>query len=62
MASILIIDDEINIIKSFESLFSGEHEVYSAVNGKESLDILKMKGLILYFWIITSEARTDLNF
>lgn len=49
MASILIIDDEINIIKSFESLFSGEHEVYSAVNGKESLDILKNERIDFVF-------------
>lgn len=40
MTSILVIDDEVNIIKSFESLLASEHEVFSAVNSAEALRII----------------------
>ncbi len=41
MASILIVDDEINIVKSFQSLLSSDHEVYSAHDGQEAIDKIK---------------------
>ncbi len=41
MASILIVDDEINIIKSFISLLSEKHDVYSARNSKTALNEIK---------------------
>ena len=41
MASILIVDDEINIVKSFQSLLSPDHEVYSAHDGQEAIDKIK---------------------
>ncbi len=41
MASILIVDDEINIIKSFISLLSEKHDVYSARNSNTALNEIK---------------------
>ena len=41
MASILIIDDEVNKIKSFESLLSEDHEVFGSVNSSEALIIIQ---------------------
>jgi len=41
MASILIVDDEINIVKSFQSLLSQDHEVYTAHDGQEAIDKIK---------------------
>ncbi len=38
MASILIVDDEVNIIKSFKTLLSPGHEVYGARNSKTALE------------------------
>ncbi|MBI9103501.1 MAG: sigma-54-dependent Fis family transcriptional regulator [Spirochaetales bacterium] len=40
MAGILIIDDEINIIKSFMALLSADHEVYSAANSRKAMEHL----------------------
>lgn len=49
MASILIVDDEINIIKSFNSLLSPDHEVFSAGNTREALDAIKNTRIDLVF-------------
>ncbi len=40
MAIILVIDDEINIIKSFKSLLSSEHEVFGVTNRQKALEYL----------------------
>lgn len=40
MAEILVVDDEINIIKSFKSLLSGEHAVYGAPNRRKTMDCI----------------------
>lgn len=58
MTSILIIDDEINIIKSFQSLLSSDYDVYSARNSRTALDEIKRIRLILYFLIIILEEKT----
>ena len=47
MASILIVDDEINIVKSFQSLLSPDHEVYSAHDGQEAIDKIKNNRIAL---------------
>ena len=49
MASILVIDDDKSIQKSFLQLFSHEHEVLSGYNGKEGLDILAGSEVDLIF-------------
>lgn len=49
MASILVIDDDKGIQKSFTHLFSGEHEILSGYNGKEGLDLLAGKEVDLIF-------------
>src|SRR6056297_2244984 len=49
MASMLIVDDEINIIKSFQSLLSDSHEVYGAYNGKEALEVIEEKKVDFVF-------------
>ncbi len=49
MASILIVDDEINIIKSFVSLLSPDYEVYTATNGKEALEEINNTKIDLVF-------------
>jgi two-component system, NtrC family, response regulator AtoC len=49
MASILIVDDEINIFKSFNSLLSPEHDVYSAINSTEALSKIKNNRIDLVF-------------
>ena len=49
MASILVIDDDKNIQKSFLQLFSHEHDVLSGYNGKEGLDILAGSEVDLIF-------------
>ncbi len=49
MSTILVIDDEANIIKSFQSLLSSDHEVYGATNRQKALEFL-------------SENRTDFVF
>lgn len=40
MATILVIDDETNIVKSFHSLLSSDHEVYGASSGAEALELI----------------------
>ncbi|MBB6482171.1 sigma-54-dependent transcriptional regulator [Spirochaeta isovalerica] len=40
MAEILVVDDEKNIIKSFQSLLSEEHRVYGASNRRKTLEII----------------------
>ncbi len=49
MVSILVIDDEKSIQKSFNQLFSGQYEVLNAYNGKEGIDILKNSEVDLVF-------------
>ena len=40
MMSVLIIDDEINIIKSFRSLLGNEYEVFEARSGEAALECI----------------------
>jgi len=49
MASILIVDDEIHIVKSFYALLSPYHEVYSARNGHETIDRIKKNRIDFVF-------------
>lgn len=49
MTSILIIDDEINIIKSFQSLLSSDYDVYSARNSRTALDEIKKNKIDFVF-------------
>ena len=49
MATILIIDDEKSIQKSFTQLFSSKYEVLNAYNGKEGLDIISSNEVDLVF-------------
>lgn len=49
MASILIVDDEINIVKSFNALLSPDHDIYSAGNSREALDEIKNNRIDLVF-------------
>ncbi len=49
MAEILIVDDEINIIKSFKSLLSLEHEVYGVSNSRKAMEKLKESRIDLVF-------------
>ncbi len=49
MASILVIDDDKSIQKSFIQLFSSEHEVLNGYNGKEGLDIISGREVDLVF-------------
>ncbi len=49
MAAILIIDDEINIIKSFQSLLSAKHDVSSARNSKTALEEIRKNKIDFVF-------------
>ena len=49
MATILVVDDETNIIKSFKSLLGSEHEVYGAVSGSEAHALIKERKIDLVF-------------
>ncbi len=49
MASILVIDDDKGIQKSFANLLSKEHEVLSGYNGKEGLEILEAREADMVF-------------
>ena len=39
--NVLYVDDEINNLNSFKSMFRDQFKVYVAISGKEGLDILK---------------------
>ncbi len=62
MASILVIDDEVNIIKSFESLLSAKHEVYGARNSAKAFDVLKNNKIDFVFldYNLRGESGLDL--
>ena len=55
MAKILIVDDEINIIKTLSSILQDEdHIVYSAKTGQEAMDFLRVNDVdlaILDVWL-----------
>ncbi len=49
MMSVLIIDDEINIIKSFKSLLGNEYEVFEARSGEAALECITARRIDFVF-------------
>jgi len=62
MAGILVVDNEKNIIKSFQALLSGEHEVYGAFCGREAMEILRDQKIDFVFldYSLGSENGLDI--
>ena len=40
---ILLVDDEVNVLKSLTRIFQDDYEVFTALNAKEGLKILNAK-------------------
>ena len=55
---ILLVDDEVNVLKSLTRIFQDDYEVFTALNAKEGLKILEEKKISL---VISDQKMSGLN-